>query len=63
MLWCVLRGSVVCVAGMIEIVRKAATIAAVQLSEGGSLGAFKNDALFNWLRSKCPLQEVVSQRT
>ncbi|CAL8324935.1 unnamed protein product [Merluccius merluccius] len=44
--------------GMIEIVRKAATIAAVQRSEGGTHGAFKNDALFNWLRSKCPLQEV-----
>jgi len=48
---------------MIEIVRKAATIATVQLSEGGTNGAFKNDALFNWLRSKCPLQEVVSQTT
>ena len=47
---------------MIEIVRKAATIAAVQRSEGGTHGAFKNDAIFNWLRSKCPLQEIVSQR-
>ncbi|CAL8370166.1 unnamed protein product [Lota lota] len=44
--------------GMIEIVRKAATIAAVQRSEGSTHGAFKNDAIFNWLRSKCPLQEI-----
>uniref|UniRef100_A0A8C5FCH8 phosphatidylinositol 3-kinase n=1 Tax=Gadus morhua TaxID=8049 RepID=A0A8C5FCH8_GADMO len=47
--------------GMIEIVRKAVTIAAVQRSEGGTHGAFKNDAIFNWLRGKCPLQEIVSQ--
>uniref|UniRef100_A0A8C5BUQ2 phosphatidylinositol 3-kinase n=1 Tax=Gadus morhua TaxID=8049 RepID=A0A8C5BUQ2_GADMO len=44
--------------GMIEIVRKAVTIAAVQRSEGGTHGAFKNDAIFNWLRGKCPLQEI-----
>ena len=47
---------------MIEIVRKAATIAAVQRSQGGTHGAFKNDAIFNWLRGKCPLQEIVSVR-
>lgn len=46
--------------GMIEIVRNAATIAAVQMSQGGTSGAFKNDALFEWLKSKCPLQEIVS---
>lgn len=45
---------------MIEIVRNAATIAAVQRSHGGTTGAFRNDALFEWLKSKCPLQEIVS---
>ncbi|XP_010777483.1 phosphatidylinositol 4,5-bisphosphate 3-kinase catalytic subunit gamma isoform-like [Notothenia coriiceps] len=44
--------------GMIEIVRDAATIATVQRSHGGTIGAFKNDALFEWLKSKCPLQEI-----
>ncbi|XP_076597714.1 phosphatidylinositol 4,5-bisphosphate 3-kinase catalytic subunit gamma isoform [Chaetodon auriga] len=44
--------------GMIEIVRNAATIAAVQRSHGGTTGAFRNDALFEWLKSKCPLQEI-----
>lgn len=45
---------------MIEIVRDAATIATVQRIHGGTIGAFKNDALFEWLKSKCPLQEIVS---
>uniref|UniRef100_A0A3Q0RI46 Si:rp71-17i16.5 n=1 Tax=Amphilophus citrinellus TaxID=61819 RepID=A0A3Q0RI46_AMPCI len=44
--------------GMIEIVRNATTIAAVQRSQGGTTGAFKNNALFEWLKSKCPLQEI-----
>ncbi|RVE70207.1 hypothetical protein OJAV_G00062170 [Oryzias javanicus] len=44
--------------GMIEIVRNAVTLAAVQKSFGGSAGAFKNNALFEWLKSKCPLQEI-----
>ncbi|XP_063064026.1 phosphatidylinositol 4,5-bisphosphate 3-kinase catalytic subunit gamma isoform [Engraulis encrasicolus] len=44
--------------GMIEIVRDAVTIAAVQRSQGGNKGAFKNDALFEWLKDKCPLQEI-----
>ncbi|XP_062248724.1 phosphatidylinositol 4,5-bisphosphate 3-kinase catalytic subunit gamma isoform isoform X1 [Platichthys flesus] len=44
--------------GMIEIVRNAATIAAVQRSHRGTAGAFRNDALFDWLKSKCPLQEI-----
>lgn len=47
--------------GMIEIVRNATTIAAVQRSQGGATGAFKNNALFEWLKSKCPLQEIVSK--
>lgn len=44
--------------GMIEIVRNAATIAAVQKNHGGTTAAFRNDALFEWLRSKGPLQEI-----
>lgn len=44
--------------GMIEIVRNAATIAAVQRSHGGTNAAFRNDALFEWLKSKGPLQEI-----
>ncbi|XP_061621847.1 phosphatidylinositol 4,5-bisphosphate 3-kinase catalytic subunit gamma isoform isoform X1 [Phyllopteryx taeniolatus] len=44
--------------GMIEIVRDAATIAAVQRSRGGTRGLFRNDALFDWLKSKCSLQEI-----
>uniref|UniRef100_A0A3P8UUN9 phosphatidylinositol 3-kinase n=1 Tax=Cynoglossus semilaevis TaxID=244447 RepID=A0A3P8UUN9_CYNSE len=43
---------------MIEIVRNAATIAAVQRTHRGTAGAFRNDALFEWLKSKCPLQEI-----
>ncbi|KAF1390879.1 hypothetical protein PFLUV_G00062680 [Perca fluviatilis] len=44
--------------GMIEIVRDAATIAAVQKNQGGTTGAFRNNALYEWLKSKSPLQEV-----
>nr|XP_040050126.1 phosphatidylinositol 4,5-bisphosphate 3-kinase catalytic subunit gamma isoform [Gasterosteus aculeatus aculeatus] len=44
--------------GMIEIVRNAVTIAAVHWSQGGTSAAFKNDALFEWLKSKGPLQEI-----
>ncbi|CAB1329654.1 unnamed protein product [Coregonus sp. 'balchen'] len=44
--------------GMIEIVRDAVTIAALQRIQGGTTGAFKNDALFEWLKGKCPLQEI-----
>uniref|UniRef100_A0A3Q1H2J1 phosphatidylinositol 3-kinase n=1 Tax=Anabas testudineus TaxID=64144 RepID=A0A3Q1H2J1_ANATE len=44
--------------GMIEIVRNALTIAAVQRNHGGTTGAFRNDALYEWLKSKCPLQEI-----
>ncbi|XP_051947749.1 phosphatidylinositol 4,5-bisphosphate 3-kinase catalytic subunit gamma isoform isoform X1 [Xyrauchen texanus] len=43
--------------GMIEIVRNAVTIASVQKSQGGMAGAFKNNALFDWLGRKCPFQE------
>lgn len=45
---------------MIEIVRNAVTIAAIQRSLGGTTGAFTNDALYEWLKSKGPLQEIVS---
>lgn len=45
---------------MIEIVRDAVTIAALQRIQGGTTGAFKNDALFEWLKGKCPLQEIVN---
>ncbi|XP_034028039.1 phosphatidylinositol 4,5-bisphosphate 3-kinase catalytic subunit gamma isoform-like [Thalassophryne amazonica] len=44
--------------GMIEIVRNAMTIAAVQRCHGGTTGSVRNDALFEWLKSKCPLQEI-----
>lgn len=44
--------------GMIEIVRNASTIAFIQTSRGGKIGAFMCDALFKWLKSKCPLQEI-----
>ncbi|XP_072512594.1 phosphatidylinositol 4,5-bisphosphate 3-kinase catalytic subunit gamma isoform [Salminus brasiliensis] len=43
--------------GMIEIVRDAVTIAAIQRNQGGTTGAFKNNALYEWLREKCPLLE------
>ncbi|TWW56207.1 Phosphatidylinositol 4,5-bisphosphate 3-kinase catalytic subunit gamma isoform [Takifugu flavidus] len=44
--------------GMIEIVRNAVTIAAIQRSVGGTTGAFRNDALYEWLRSKGPPEEI-----
>lgn len=47
--------------GMIEIVRNAVTIASVQRSQGGMAGAFKNNALYDWLERKCSLQEKVSR--
>uniref|UniRef100_A0A3Q3F2Z4 Phosphatidylinositol 4,5-bisphosphate 3-kinase catalytic subunit gamma isoform-like n=1 Tax=Labrus bergylta TaxID=56723 RepID=A0A3Q3F2Z4_9LABR len=43
--------------GMIEIVRNAVTIASIQRNHGGTTGAFRNDALFEWLKSKS-LQDV-----
>ncbi|XP_072136323.1 phosphatidylinositol 4,5-bisphosphate 3-kinase catalytic subunit gamma isoform-like [Mobula birostris] len=43
--------------GMIEAVGDAATIAAVQRMKGGNSGAFKNDALHDWLRDKLPVEE------
>ncbi|XP_059799889.1 phosphatidylinositol 4,5-bisphosphate 3-kinase catalytic subunit gamma isoform-like [Hypanus sabinus] len=43
--------------GMIEAVRDAATIAAVQRMKGGNSGAFKNDALHDWLKDKLPVEE------
>ncbi|KAK3519109.1 hypothetical protein QTP70_016329 [Hemibagrus guttatus] len=43
--------------GMIEIVRDAVTIAAIQRIQGGTTGAFKNNALYDWLKGMCPLQE------
>ncbi|XP_060750625.1 phosphatidylinositol 4,5-bisphosphate 3-kinase catalytic subunit gamma isoform isoform X1 [Tachysurus vachellii] len=43
--------------GMIEIVRDAVTIAAIQRIQGGTTGAFKNTALYDWLKGTCPLQE------
>lgn len=46
---------------MIEIVRNAITIASVQKSQGGMAGAFKNNALYDWLERKCPFQEKVSR--
>lgn len=45
---------------MIEIVRNAVTIATIQRNHGGTTAAFRNDALFEWLKSKCPFQEIVS---
>ncbi|XP_041080817.1 phosphatidylinositol 4,5-bisphosphate 3-kinase catalytic subunit gamma isoform-like [Polyodon spathula] len=47
--------------GMIEVVRDAMTIASVQRSKGGTTGAFKNDALFEWIREKCQVQEIYYQ--
>ncbi|XP_048873048.1 phosphatidylinositol 4,5-bisphosphate 3-kinase catalytic subunit gamma isoform isoform X1 [Brienomyrus brachyistius] len=44
--------------GLIEIVRDAVTIAAVQRSRGGNTGAFKNDALLEWLKGRSQLQEI-----
>uniref|UniRef100_A0A8C9XG74 PI3K/PI4K catalytic domain-containing protein n=1 Tax=Sander lucioperca TaxID=283035 RepID=A0A8C9XG74_SANLU len=45
--------------GMIEIVRDAATIAAVQRTHGGTTGAFRNDALYEWLKSNLPSRKFV----
>lgn len=45
---------------MIEIVRNAVTIAAIQRSVGGTTGAFRNNALYEWLRSKGPPEGIVS---
>ncbi|XP_038667942.1 phosphatidylinositol 4,5-bisphosphate 3-kinase catalytic subunit gamma isoform-like [Scyliorhinus canicula] len=50
-----------CNIGMIEIVRDATTIATVQRSKGGNTGAFKNDALCDWLRSKMQVEELYYQ--
>ncbi|XP_028680556.2 LOW QUALITY PROTEIN: phosphatidylinositol 4,5-bisphosphate 3-kinase catalytic subunit gamma isoform [Erpetoichthys calabaricus] len=47
--------------GMIEIAQDAVTIAAVQRNQGGNTGAFKNDALFEWIKSKCELEEKYYQ--
>lgn len=47
--------------GMIEVVRDAMTIASVQRSKGGTTGAFKNDALFEWIREKCQVEEIYYQ--
>ncbi|XP_066527795.1 phosphatidylinositol 4,5-bisphosphate 3-kinase catalytic subunit gamma isoform isoform X2 [Hoplias malabaricus] len=47
--------------GMIEIVRDAVTIATIQRNQGGTTGAFKNNALYEWLKEKCPLQEMQYQ--
>ncbi|GCB81949.1 hypothetical protein scyTo_0022258, partial [Scyliorhinus torazame] len=44
--------------GMIEVVRDATTIATVQRSKGGNTGAFKNDALCDWLKSKMQVEEL-----
>ncbi|TSM04851.1 Phosphatidylinositol 4,5-bisphosphate 3-kinase catalytic subunit gamma isoform [Bagarius yarrelli] len=49
--------------GMIEIVRDAVTIAAIQRIQGGTTGAFKNNALFDWLKGMCPLQEKLYNAT
>uniref|UniRef100_UPI00398E76AF phosphatidylinositol 4,5-bisphosphate 3-kinase catalytic subunit gamma isoform isoform X2 n=1 Tax=Pristiophorus japonicus TaxID=55135 RepID=UPI00398E76AF len=47
--------------GMIEVVRDATTIATVQRSKGGNTGAFKNDALYDWLKSKLQVEEAYYQ--
>ncbi|XP_072329180.1 phosphatidylinositol 4,5-bisphosphate 3-kinase catalytic subunit gamma isoform isoform X2 [Scyliorhinus torazame] len=47
--------------GMIEVVRDATTIATVQRSKGGNTGAFKNDALCDWLKSKMQVEELYYQ--
>lgn len=58
-IWCILNSVMFCIAGMIEIVRNAVTIAAIQRNQGGTTGAFKNNALYEWLKEQCPLQEMV----
>ncbi|XP_060691293.1 phosphatidylinositol 4,5-bisphosphate 3-kinase catalytic subunit gamma isoform isoform X2 [Hemiscyllium ocellatum] len=47
--------------GMIEIVRDAVTIATVQRSKGGNTGAFKNDALYDWLKCRLQVEESYYQ--
>ncbi|XP_068605151.1 phosphatidylinositol 4,5-bisphosphate 3-kinase catalytic subunit gamma isoform [Brachionichthys hirsutus] len=47
--------------GMIEIVRNAVTIAQIQKAHGGSIRAFRNDALSEWLHSKSDHQERFSK--
>ncbi|XP_076840304.1 phosphatidylinositol 4,5-bisphosphate 3-kinase catalytic subunit gamma isoform [Brachyhypopomus gauderio] len=47
--------------GLIEIVRDSVTIATIQRSNGGTTGAFKNNALFDWLEGKCLIQEKFYQ--
>ncbi|XP_015203454.2 phosphatidylinositol 4,5-bisphosphate 3-kinase catalytic subunit gamma isoform [Lepisosteus oculatus] len=47
--------------GMIEIVRDATTIATIQRNKGGTTGAFKNDALLEWLKGKCEREETLYQ--
>ncbi|KAI5095750.1 phosphatidylinositol 4,5-bisphosphate 3-kinase catalytic subunit gamma isoform [Silurus meridionalis] len=47
--------------GMIEIVRDAVTIATIQRNQGGTTGAFKNNALFEWIKQVRPLQEMQYQ--
>ncbi|XP_041047074.1 phosphatidylinositol 4,5-bisphosphate 3-kinase catalytic subunit gamma isoform isoform X2 [Carcharodon carcharias] len=47
--------------GMIEVVRDATTIATVQRCKGGNTGAFKNDALYDWLKSKLQVEESYYQ--
>ncbi|XP_069793565.1 phosphatidylinositol 4,5-bisphosphate 3-kinase catalytic subunit gamma isoform-like [Narcine bancroftii] len=44
--------------GIIQAVQNAVTIAAMQRMKGGNGGAFKNDALHDWLRAKLPVEEV-----
>ncbi|XP_030063346.1 phosphatidylinositol 4,5-bisphosphate 3-kinase catalytic subunit gamma isoform [Microcaecilia unicolor] len=48
--------------GMIEVVRDAATIASVQKSKGDSRPlTFRDDALYDWLRNKCKVEEMYYQ--
>ncbi|KAK1801769.1 hypothetical protein P4O66_022399, partial [Electrophorus voltai] len=47
--------------GVIEIVRDAVTIAAIQRSHAGTAGAFNNNALFDWLKGRCSIQEKLYQ--
>lgn len=48
------------IAGMIEIVKDATTIAKIQQSTVGNTGAFKDEVLNHWLKEKCPIEEKVS---
>nr|XP_033781758.1 phosphatidylinositol 4,5-bisphosphate 3-kinase catalytic subunit gamma isoform-like [Geotrypetes seraphini]XP_033781759.1 phosphatidylinositol 4,5-bisphosphate 3-kinase catalytic subunit gamma isoform-like [Geotrypetes seraphini]XP_033781760.1 phosphatidylinositol 4,5-bisphosphate 3-kinase catalytic subunit gamma isoform-like [Geotrypetes seraphini] len=48
--------------GMIEVVRDAATISSVQKSKGDAgTWTFRDDALYEWLRSKCEVEEMYYQ--